>query len=603
MRMVSRRTFFTITSVMLVILFLFQAVSVIEDVLADYNQNTYANTTKSSLTAKDIVALSGVPSERNAYVAYLGDTTDGLFGSNVDQWCLYSKRALITNNSLAGLSWDENHPPAAIIIDCTYLNPDTDTDLLESFTQAGITLVFGNLPDSSVIGQNPQFQELLGIASIQAASTKLTGIQLMAGFLLGGDAIYQAASKEEEKRQDLHLETPWYLLHPGNKVYMMGLVADQTVTNDKLPPLIWRYYSENAFIFAMNGDYTKDCTVLGILSAIMAENSSFEIYPVINAQNLVFGNLPCLVSENEAKMQSLYNEDSLGVYRDLVWPTVATVALENDMEMTALLAPKLDYESKTAPSSEELHHYLKLVRDAGGEMGLSDYAEKGNVMDKLNEDSTFLQKNLPDFEFVSMHLSQPDAWSEIASIKELGNIRTVTTDYNTKLPLVSFLTDDITLQQTTNTGYTHTYSEDLRLRSIQTALGYSNIYIDLKPLLYPESQDDTWEVLATDFSSNLLTYWKPFRSFQSTTLSRSDQIIRSFMAADYSYKISGNEISLQLSNLINEVSFLLRCQDNLPDTIQGGTMTKIETGVYLIQANSKQVKITLKPNPELYYHE
>ena len=41
-----------------------------------------------------------------------------------------------------------------------------------------------------------------------------------------------------------------------------------------------------------NGDYLSGSTGIGFLSAIMAENSSYYLYPVVNAQVMTVANFP-----------------------------------------------------------------------------------------------------------------------------------------------------------------------------------------------------------------------------------------------------------------------------------------------------------------------
>ena len=600
---VNRRTFLTITSVMLVILFLFQAATIAEDVMTDFSVNPFVTQAKDSLVASDAVPLSNVVTDRNSFVAYLGDSTDQGVGGMVAQWALYSKRALVSGTSLSAFTFDNNQLPEAILIDSNFLGGDGDVAILTGYAKNGIPLIFCNLPTVDVLGQSQALQDLLGITSVKASDQALTGVQLMGGFLLGGDVIYQAVTKEDEKRQDFKLDAPWYMLHSGSKVYMMGLVQDTTVKNEQLPPLIWRYHTGQAFVFAVNGDYMNDLTALGLLSAMMAETKALSIDPIVNAQVLNFGNFPGLIAENTAVMQTHYNQDSIGVYRDLVWPTLATVSSHNGMVMTTMLAPKLDYSLKAHPSTSDLDYYLQLVQQAGGEMGLSDFSKDGDIAAKLDADSTFFNTAIPQFKFLSMHLAQAETWSGISSTKILENIRTITTTYDRSQPLIGFLDDHVTLLQSTSDGYTHTYRDDFQLRSIQTALGYSSIYVDLAPLVYPQSSSDTWEVLAKEFSSNIGTFWQPFAAFQQTPLSMADQNVRAFLALDYTYQVKGSEITLDIPHFTIAVSFLLRLSGNTLGTITGGTATPVESGVYLIVATGKQVVIDVTHNQELYYHE
>lgn len=65
-----------------------------------------------------------------------------------------------------------------------------------------------------------------------------------------------------------------------------------------------------------------------------------------------------------------------------------------------MVAPKLDYDAPAEADGELLHYYAKLLNEEKGEMGLSGFTEsETSVKEKLDEDQSFMQKNLSDFTF------------------------------------------------------------------------------------------------------------------------------------------------------------------------------------------------------------
>lgn len=100
---------------------------------------------------------------------------------------------------------------------------------------------------------------------------------------------------------------PWYTTGAGTKTYMVGTLSDETIEqtvdneiraqyagmeeeaakNSLLPAILWRNSVDTAKIFCVNGDYLADISAVGILDAMMGETYDYDIYPVINAQNLV----------------------------------------------------------------------------------------------------------------------------------------------------------------------------------------------------------------------------------------------------------------------------------------------------------------------------
>lgn len=78
---------------------------------------------------------------------------------------------------------------------------------------------------------------------------------------------------------------------------------------------------------------------------------------------------------------------------------------------------------------------------------------------------------------------------------------------------MSYYNDDVTLQEATSDGVHYTFSDDIRMRSIQSALGYTGIVLDLSDVFWPNGTSDGWEVLQERLTSNLRTYWKKFSWF------------------------------------------------------------------------------------------
>lgn len=108
---------------------------------------------------------------------------------------------------------------------------------------------------------------------------------------------------------------------------------------------------------------------------MMAESYSFEIYPVINAQNLVIANYPGFASENENKMEKIYSQSQKALFREIIWPSLVAIERKIDAKLTCMMTPQFDYGDENEPREGEVAYYLKLLKEEYGEAGLSS----GNV--------------------------------------------------------------------------------------------------------------------------------------------------------------------------------------------------------------------------------
>ena len=168
--------------------------------------------------------------------------------------------------------------------------------------------------------------------------------------------------------------------------------------------------------------------------------------------------------------------------------------------------------------------------------------------------------------------------------------------------MVSYLTDRITLQSITSAGISHTYKEDIRMKSLQTALGYSNILLDMNQITWPEKEEDRWEIVSEKFSSHINTYWKAFEMFDQTSASECDTRIRNFLAMDYDDSREGDEIHVSIKDRNGDLWFILRTHGEEVVAVQGGDFKKIETDAYLIHASQEKLTITCEPEDSLYYY-
>lgn len=604
--MVSKRKFFSIATMMFVLFFLFQFSMVLRD-----SKNTYD--INSSLTEKKADGENQwTPSDSNSTtvigagssVVFVGNKA-GDMGTAVSRWCTYAKRKLISCKSVSTYKSDDKNLPEMMILESEKYADGDNLTTLETLEKKGVIIVFGCLENAKNIQNNKALMKFLGIQKVVAEETHLAGVKLFEGLLLGGEVTYNTSKdKEEKKRQDLELDVPWYQVGSGTKTYMVGLLDEKTgknVENEDLPTIIWRNGIDYGSVFAVVGDYMKDSTALGLLDGMRAEALQYTIYPIVNAQNLSMVNFPVFADENNTEMLKLYSQSVTGIARDIMWPALISVVEKSDMKMTCFIQPQADYTDDIEPKSGNLEFYLKQMKEQSAEAGISlEYQKLDKAEDKVTKDTEFFENEKTDYRFGAAFAKEKDLKGILKDTDSglLGDVGTLVCDYTENQPVVSYYSDSVTLQTVTSDGMNYAYSDDIRMRSIQTALGYTNVMLDMYDIFWPQEKTDRWEVMQKRFSSNLLTYWKNFRDFDSTTLSESNARIRTFLNLAYSQSREDNTITLQTSEVGSW--FILRTHGEEIDEIDGGSQTEIEADAYLICAEDTTVKIRLKEQ-ELYY--
>lgn len=600
--MVSKRKFFSIAIMMFVLFFLFQFSMVLRDSKNTYDINS--SLTKKKADGENQWTPSDSVTGADSSVVFVGNKA-GDMGTAVSRWCTYAKRKLISCKSVSTYKSDDKNLPEMMILESEKYADGDNLTTLETLEKKGVIIVFGCLENAKNIQNNKALMKFLGIQKVVAEETHLAGVKLFEGLLLGGEVTYNTSKdKEEKKRQDLELDVPWYQVGSGIKTYMVGLLDEKTgknVENEDLPTIIWRNGIDYGSVFAVVGDYMKDSTALGLLDGMRAEALQYTIYPIVNAQNLSMVNFPVFADENNTEMLKLYSQSVTGIARDIMWPALISVVEKSDMKMTCFIQPQADYTDDIEPKSGNLEFYLKQMKEQSAEAGISlEYQKLDKAEDKVTKDTEFFENEKINYRFGAAFAKEKDLKGILKDTDSglLGDVGTLVCDYTENQPVVSYYSDSVTLQTVTSDGMNYAYSDDIRMRSIQTALGYTNVMLDMYDIFWPQEKTDRWEVMQKRFSSNLLTYWKNFRDFDSTTLSESNARIRTFLNLAYSQSREDNTITLQTSEVGSW--FILRTHGEEIDEIDGGSQTEIEADAYLICAEDTTVKIRLKEQ-ELYY--
>lgn len=623
--MVSRRNYAAITAVMVIIFFLFQFLNMAKDHWNDYSENQYA-VDVNELSGADNVYVAPdsdeldqqstglIPWERKKCVVCIGSNESNTMGEMIGNWALYMKRKISYYESISAyenaISKKTQDTPQFVLVDPDFINWDDTKQIrsLQTCVENGISVIFGKLPDASIIGSHKLLRRLLGIDEIVQESVTGNGIHLYSGFLLGGEVIYKAYNEEEEKNQDMELTFPWYHLTSGTKIYMKGMLEDPTVNIQEYPPLIWRKNFTTASVFAVIGDYMTDATGLGMLTAMLSEMQSYTIYPVVNAQNFIAANYPAAANENSSILRQMYSQTMRGFLRDVVWPAFSSINIKTSFSLSSMMTIQFDYTDTAKPNSEDIQYYMEAVNEEEGEMGYSAYnVSNTSISEMISEDADFWNKTLPDYQFASLYYGDysQKAVQGILDNSFMQRVRTVIGNVDTTSDVVGYVNNQVTRQNTLIDGYEHTFRQDLRIRSVETALGYTSILADVSKAAYPQSDEDGWEKLSEKLMANTITYWKPFSAFSGTTVSQCDSRIRRFLSLNYEEVAneSNNKILIHASEGDETAWFVLKTNGEVISDVAGGTYEKIEDNVWLIGMEESSILITLKPSNTLFYYE
>ena len=612
--MLSKRNFAMMMLMNLVVLVLFLFSVVLKEYFNDYDVNHAAETElieQVHANQSESYDWDGVSAGQQ--ILYIGAVDNGYYPA-MKEWAGYRKKSFQVLPSLEAAEEKLLTKPY-LLMDGKLLETHTDdtTERLSRYVQQGGVVIFYRLPSYQTIEGSMELQNLLGIQHLRGESVKLHEIRIYSGFLLGGETCYSFEGVEETELVDMEREVPWYDISSRTKSYMVGFLSEaEKVTmglhNEDMPAIIWRSNLGTGSVFAVNGDYMEGETALGILDAMLYETEAYALYPVVNAQNLFFSGFPDLTVENEKTMAETYGMTTRQFCRDILWPSFVAAAQKNNWKITSFLTVKQMDDSEKEPNQGDLIDYLKYFNEESAEAGVSlGRINSSDIRSSVSDEKATLDRWGLDYVFAGGYVRKENKDKLLSLIDGSGrmeyfqDIRTVAGEYEKNQQILSWMTDQITLQNATTDAYRHSYKDSLWLKSLETSLGYSNIQIDIYRVLWPESRADEWEKLAEKMAANIDTYWKPFAAFDKTTISESDSRVRNFLNGSAESSREGNQIFIRTKNYTGDAWLLLRTHGEKPESMTGGSWRQVEADAYLLQLTSEEASITLKSETELYY--
>ena len=602
-RMLSKRVYFTVSSLMMLVLFMFQFSGIIRKKYNNFDENKYAVSEKNDLNNNNVFTVltdeDKVVKSISGYIVYIGDINTKT-GNTVYEWCNYTKRNLLVYKTVSQYHRYNEKYPDAVLIDSDYVNIDSDIDTFSLLTDYGINLVFCTLPSYSAISENQRFEQLCGI-SPHRESVNASGLKLYSGFLFGGEAWYTKENDPDGKFQNMKLTMPWYNTSNATKTYMSAVVESEDgskIDNEDQPAVIWRKSHDHAYVFCINGDYIKDISGIGILTAIMSESKDLDIYPVVDSQSVIVNNFPMFSFENDDAVEKYYFRNTSSLLENVIWPDISNLAESTGARFTFMAAPQINYSDNNLVSVREMDYFFRLFSEISSEAGLTTTRDDATSIDeKLTADAGIFSNYLSNYKFTSI-IARKDELENVLSSKNslIDDVNTIVTDSQdyggTKL--FSYVNDNVINVECPVTSDKYTYSDDFRQRCFQTALAYTNIEFNMTGVCNPDDEKELWNEEIKSKSTALTSYMKNSKLFTKCSISQADKRIREFMAADYSYKQNSSYVSLDITGAQDMTRFIVRLRTGDVENVSGAVCTKVEKGVYLITAQSKHVEMTIK---------
>lgn len=601
--MVSRRVYLIILMLFATAFIMFMSVGISSNIITDkvmMNQNNkdlpIRDDARQTLHSFNLaIPLNNEYSNNKLALAIIAQDEDDNDMKLLIEWCQYQKYLYKIYTLLPSIEEIEDY---AMILFGNIKLSESDVDILYTYADMGKTMIFTKLPDYKLIKSNQKLADFFGIAATLSEKVIADGFKIFAGFLIGGERVYQKGDFYGDK-DDTQISLPYYKLSPGYEVYAVGLFDDQKeigIENKDLPPILWRTKTKSSFVFVNVSDIFSGPNLLGILTGFMAREKECYLYPVVNAQTISVVDYPYFSNENKTILEGIYSRSAEHLARDILWPNIIRILKNFGSSYNFFAASQLDYDDDYGSSIDYLEFYFREVHQLPCNIGLSlNQISKADLNNIIDENSKFFKQHIPDYQFRALHLIEfdEDEIKEKLDHELLKNISLIMSDYKQGDRLIELIDDYILSVKFNLYGDRHETLDNLFMNSIENALGMCNMKVDISPVIFPKDTYDQWNNLSLIWSRQN-TYFKDYYYFDMVSISEMEKRVRRFLDLDFTYEYNVNDINIQISNFDEEAYFILCIYDKTIDYVLNGEANEISANTYLIKATDINVKVGLK---------
>lgn len=489
-------------------------------------------------------------------------------------------------------------------------DPSPFLDQLLVFAGRGIPQVFLTPPDYEALTADARLADFFGVAACVAKTQPLEQMTLYGGFLLGGERIWGRGDDLGTVAADLPA-VPWYHLRAGYKVFASGKPLagegdtspslavsgerEREAANEELPVLLWRSYTGQGFVYVVNSPLFVGDNATGLLSAIMADLPGVYLYPIVNAQTVAAVNFPQFGGGDSAAIAALYSRDRASLTRSILWPDVVKIMDFRGGSVNLFMGVVPGTAKPTASQSSEALMYLRDSNKKLGVVGLSLSEDLGSSANSaMIAAADYFDAALPGYRFHALYTggAQPQTLLQFAGQSGRRNLRDLRLMLSPPAPgsLPFWAEGEALLVTATHEAFSYTFLDDLRLLSLQTALGLYTQTADFSRVYRALGAQDDWSRLGRLWSS-VESRLAPFAAFEDTDLVQMEERMRAYLARSYSLEAAGDTLTLRSTS---PGYYLLRLGGKRPLSVSGGTLTRVEEGAWLLNARAGDVVLNLE---------
>ena len=357
-------------------------------------------------------------------------------------------------------------------------------------------------------------------------------------------------------------------------------------------PLLYTCRRGAGGICLINGTFLSDMRCAGLLTGAAGTLAEDFIYPVVGTKTVFLDNFPMITFINDKLCLQMYGSSTEGFVRDVVWPSFQGISLRTQTPLTSsVLAAASQAKSFPATNDSLFTTIGKSALQYGGELIYAANCPEG---DNIQYNQTFIDEFrsvFSNYHIQGLALQSQRLWDGMLAIPG-SEIRAVRGHLGDESASFSASGSYFVLPAAT-TGNSMEDGNLFAIASVLGAYGMVSHVFDVNTLIAQDAATASWDRDKRQlgiFESEVLNR---IPNLDAVTLSQAGGHVTGYLALEFGWEKTGNQIKLNCSEMKPGQTFFYRTGRRIADA-QGLAFEEMGGGWYLLRVQGNHAVITLE---------
>ena len=504
----------------------------------------------------------------------------------------------------------------AVICDSDLLTLPIDAEALLRWVEAGGRLILAGGLDSAALTE--PWEKLLGLVHQDAYPLlQVESMRLETALLAGGRGM-------EFSDDVIRCQMSQVRLRPDALVHIA--TADEAAS-----PLLWEVACGGGLVLVSGADLMDSKANRGVICACVSRMSDVTVWPVINAAVYCIDDFPSAAPAGyDRNVRVQFGYTVADFYANVWWPAIREIGQKYDIPYSCFLIQCYDADTD-GPFDNQNHlktarYFAQQILEDGGEIGIHGYNHQplvlgGYTLDEKNSGYVPWPSNSSMVASIhSLHeyaaLLSPDislqAYVPPSNVLDQNGLELLAEHFEdlrvfagVYIGTFDQLVQEFSAQEN-GVVFVPRLTADMQMEDSEwwTQINALNFQFVESNYIHPDDILDEERNDGGDFTAMLAGYermveWNQAHHLRAATISQAAGAVQRYSNLSVRTEASDNGVTLTLGGRIDTACLLLRLRDaeREPVCAEGGRLTPIDEGLWLLEADEDLVRIEWRQAP------